>query len=98
MLNYQCVFGQTALTEVHSRTDLPTNMLWYSNPQSIGLNSDPGGSTVPRLQRCMFDAGAHIGWADQCESALQLTQFDQTHSLNSTLAIISSLIRITRIG
>ena len=23
MMNSQCVFGQTALTEVHSRTDLP---------------------------------------------------------------------------
>ena len=37
----------------------------------------------------MFAAGAHIGWADQCESALQLTHFDQTHNLNLTLAIIS---------
>ena len=73
-------------------------LLWYSNPQSIGLNSDPGGSTVPRLQSCMFVGRAHIGRADQCESALQLTQFDQTHSLISTVAIISSLIRRTRIG
>ena len=37
----------------------------------------------------MFAAGAHIGWADQCESALQLTQFDQTHTVNSTLAVTS---------
>ena len=30
-------------------------MVQYSNPQSIGLNSDPGGSTVPRLQlSCIF--------------------------------------------
>ena len=37
----------------------------------------------------MFDAGAHIGWADQCESALQFLQFDQTHTVNLTIAITS---------
>ena len=37
----------------------------------------------------MFAAGAHIGWADECESALQLTHFDQTktHTETSTPAI-----------
>ena len=35
----------------------------------------------------MFAAGAHIGWADECESALQLTHFDQTHTDTSTPAI-----------
>ena len=44
---------------------------------------------MPRLQSCMFAAAAHTGWADQCESALQLTQFDQTHTVNSTIAITS---------
>ena len=37
----------------------------------------------------MFDARAHIGWTDQCESALRLTQFDQTHTDNSTNDITS---------
>ena len=44
---------------------------------------------MPRLQSCMFDARAHIGRADQCESVLQLTQFDQTHTVMSTIAISS---------
>ena len=35
--------------------------------------------------------GAHIGWADQCQSALQLTQFDQIHTVMSTIAISWSL-------
>ena len=35
----------------------------------------------------MFAAGAHFGWADECESALQLTHFDQTHTDTSTPAI-----------
>ena len=39
----------------------------------------------------MFAAAAHTGWADQCESALQLTQFDQTHSVYSKIAIISTI-------
>ena len=44
---------------------------------------------MPRLQSCMFVGRAHIGRADQCESALQLTQFDQTHTDNSTNDITS---------
>ena len=47
---------------------------------------------------CMFDAAAHIGRADQCESALQLTQFDQTHLVTLTIAIFSLLFRRTRIS
>ena len=41
---------------------------------------------------CMFDAGAHIGCADQCQSAHQLTHFDQTHTVNSTTEITPILI------
>ena len=41
----------------------------------------------------MFAAGAHIGWADQCESALQLTHFDQTHTDNSELSILCTCSR-----
>ena len=36
LLIYQCVFGQTALTEVHSRTDLPDN---YARPRQTCMTA-----------------------------------------------------------
>ena len=40
----------------------------------------------------MFDAGAHNCRAGQCESALQLTQSDQTHTGKSTIVLFSSRV------
>ena len=46
----------------------------------------------------MFDAGAHIGRADQCESALQVTRivnFTLKRSIGVNFTLISRIVKIT---